>query len=61
MRTELTATRTKIAEILAIREDLRDQTILAAEYRRLTDREDALLLAIRAATPVADIGTARHS
>jgi hypothetical protein len=47
MQTELAATRTKIDEIFAVREDLRDQTALAAEYHRLTEREDALLLAIR--------------
>jgi hypothetical protein len=47
MQTELAATRTKIDEIFAVREDLHDQTALAAEYHRLTEREDALLLAIR--------------
>jgi hypothetical protein len=50
MRTQLAVIRSRIEEIFVIRDDAHDQTLLAAEYRALIDREVLLLLAINGAT-----------
>jgi hypothetical protein len=47
MQDQLTATRKRIEQIFEIRNESHDQTVLAAEYREMTDREDVLLGAMR--------------
>jgi hypothetical protein len=47
MQTQLAAIRERIEQIFAIRDESRDQTALAAEYRALLEREAILLRAPR--------------
>ena len=47
MQNELTATRKRIEQIFGIRNESQDHSLLVAEYREMTAREDVLLRTIR--------------